>query len=220
MIHYTRDEHRPVPRAGSEGYTQISVFICVRRTIKFFLRFVGCVYLWLTACTNREAIPTVFLPPTGAPQASPVSLALAGTQTSQAVASNPTELPPPTPTPPCIPGLVYLEDLTIPDGTEVSPGEILDKRWRVQNAGTCNWDQAYGVQLIGGPDLGAPPEQALFPARSGTEAILHMLFTAPEEPGVYSSAWQAKDPNGNLFGDPFFIEVVVLEKSPTAEGGG
>jgi hypothetical protein len=115
---------------------------------------------------------------------------------------------------------VFLEDLTIPDGTQVAPGEPLDKRWRVQNGGTCNWDQTYGIQLIGGPELGAPNEQALYPARSGSEAVIRMLFTAPEEPGVYSSAWQAHDPNGNPFGDPFFIEVEVLESQPPSENEG
>jgi hypothetical protein len=102
----------------------------------------------------------------------------------------------------------------------VAPGESLDKRWRVENAGGCNWDDRYGIQLIGGPDLGAQAEQSLYPARSGSEAVIRIFFTAPDEPGTYSSAWQARDPEGNLFGDPFFIEVVVLEGSPPAEGGG
>jgi hypothetical protein len=81
----------------------------------------------------------------------------------------------------------------------------------VLNSGTCNWEASYAVRLVAGPDLGAPPEQSLFPARSGTEAVIHMIFTAPQEPGVYRSAWQAFSPTGEAFGDPFFIEIEVEE---------
>jgi hypothetical protein len=36
------------------------------------------------------------------------------------------------------------------------------------------------------------------------------LFTAPQEPGIYRSAWQAADPQGNLYGDLIFIEINVI----------
>ncbi|HNB52989.1 MAG TPA: NBR1-Ig-like domain-containing protein, partial [Anaerolineales bacterium] len=112
-------------------------------------------------------------------------------------------------TPSCTNNLVYLEDLTLPDGTNVNPGETLDKRWQVKNDGTCNWESDYTLRLITGPDMGANPEQALYPARAGTEATLRILYTAPAESGIYRSAWQAFDPSGQAFGDPIFIEIVV-----------
>ena len=114
-----------------------------------------------------------------------------------------------TPTPACTNYLKYLEDVSIPDGTVVQPGEALDKQWRVENSGTCNWDGQYRIMLVAGQNLGMPAEGALFPARSVTQAIIRLLFTAPMEADTYRSAWQAHDPQGNPFGDPFFIEVVV-----------
>lgn len=115
----------------------------------------------------------------------------------------------PTPTPSCDDNLTFLNDITIPDGTAVNPDKILDKRWQVQNTGTCNWDDRYRLRLIAGLDLGAVPEQALFPARGGTLLVIRMLFTSPGEPGSYRSAWQAHSPAGEPFGDPFFIDIVV-----------
>jgi hypothetical protein len=115
----------------------------------------------------------------------------------------------PTPTPLCTDNLRFLADLTIPDGTVVAPGDALDKRWQVENSGTCNWDERYRLKLIAGPELGVPAEQALFPARSGTQMVINILFTAPSDPGTYRSAWQAYNPQGAAFGDPFFIEVLV-----------
>lgn len=119
----------------------------------------------------------------------------------------------PTPTPPCRNGLTYLEDLTIPDGTVVSPGETLDKQWKVRNSGTCNWDARYHLRLVDGVALGAERELPLYPARAGAEAVIRIQFIAPQDPGVYISTWQAVDPNGQYFGDPIYIQIQV-EASP------
>jgi hypothetical protein len=149
----------------------------------------------------EEANPTPYLPPTAAaPAASPLPIV------AEAV-----ELSRPTLTPPCTANLSFVEDLTIPDGTRMLVGENLDKRWLVENNGACNWDENYRVRLIAGPSLGAQTEQALYPARSGTQAILRIQFTAPPEGGTYRSAWQAHDPHGQPFGDLFFIDFVVFE---------
>lgn len=91
----------------------------------------------------------------------------------------------------------------------MSPGSSIDKRWLVENRGSCNWDERYRLKRISGPPMAAADEQSLFPARSGTQAVIRVLLTAPSEPGAYHSAWQAYDPQGNPFGDPIFIEIVV-----------
>lgn len=161
----------------------------------------------LSACAGRD-VSTPYVPPTIA-----AATSLAGAA-QQAAASPTTEAgeiaqPQASPTPACIPDLTFLEDLTIPDGTLVAPGTDLDKRWQVENSGTCNWDRDYRVKLLSGPDMGARPEQALYPALSGTEAVIRMKLTAPEEAGAYQSAWQAHDPNDEPFGNPFFIEIIV-----------
>lgn len=111
--------------------------------------------------------------------------------------------------------LIYLADLTVQDGTVVAPGATMDKRWQVQNTGTCNWGEGYTLRLIAGPDLGAEPEQALYPARAGSEASLRLVFTAPGEPGPYRSVWQAHNPEGQPFGDPIYIDIIVQAVSPT-----
>jgi hypothetical protein len=100
--------------------------------------------------------------------------------------------------------------VTIPDGSQVAPGSTIDKQWKVENVGACNWDDNYRLRLVGGSELGASTEQAIYPARSGTQAIVRAIFTAPSEPGVYRSAWQAYDPQGQPFGDTIFIQVIVV----------
>ncbi|HSV86793.1 MAG TPA: NBR1-Ig-like domain-containing protein, partial [Levilinea sp.] len=58
-------------------------------------------------------------------------------------------------------------------------------------------------------DLEIEKKQALYPARSGTKAILQVKFQAPSEPGTYRSVWQAARPDGEFFGDQVYVEFVV-----------
>jgi hypothetical protein len=179
----------------------------LRRFFTFASLFISI--LILAACGGQAGRPAddsaPFLPPT-----------------LSAVEALPTQTPAPTehptlsvatlrvtPTLPCSNNLTFESDVTIPDGSKVAPGANLDKRWQVKNTGTCNWDARYHFKLVDGDSLGAVSDQALYPARAGSEAVLRLVFTAPPDPGTYRSAWQAFGPDGQTFGDPVFIEVEV-----------
>lgn len=151
----------------------------------------------LSSCSrsSQTQVATSFLPPTA--EASPTS--------------KPVAVVTPTTNSECTNVLSFMEDITIPDGEEVKPGAEMDKRWQVRNNGTCDWNDQYTVRLISGNAMGSPKEQALYPARSGSAAIIRAVLTAPSEPGTYRSAWQAYNPNNEPFGDPFYIEIIVKE---------
>lgn len=179
----------------------------------------------LSACAGSSGAPAAI--PTTPAYPSPAAPLLEATLTAVSTAlvqPTPTRFQLPTPTftptippanlqpsatPACSDGLRFISDLTVPDGASVTAGETIDKRWQVENSGTCNWDARYHVRLISGPAMGVPAEQALYPARSGTQAVIRMLFTAPTEVGTFRSAWQAINPRGEAFGDPFYIEILV-----------
>jgi len=168
-----------------------------------------CCLVFLSACAGQE--PTPLPTPTATVYKTPTVDPLA-IQLQQTEAAKLTQESLPTPTPACSNGLEFVADVTIEDGTIVSPGQRLDKRWKVLNSGSCNWGLEYEVQLIAGPAMDVPITQAIFPALSGTEAEIRMVFTAPDQPGSYRSAWQAYDPDGNPFGETFFIDIVVVEE--------
>ena len=172
----------------------VSIFLCL-------ICLVGAGFT-LTACEGRNS-----LTPTVALLSSP-------TPTVEQPTATPTTSVPlqPTLTPACTDNLTFVNDVTIPDGTVVTPGSILDKQWLIQNSGDCNWDSRYRLRLISGDALGAPSEQALYPARAGTQATLRILFTAPQQTGEYVSEWQAFNPNGIAFGESFFIKIVVQQQ--------
>lgn len=172
--------------------------------------------LLLTACqaihppVSDESQGEIYRPPT--PALEGLNMQQAAQVINQAAIENNEFLQQPT----CTNNLVYITDITIPDGTEVTPGTVLDKQWEVENQGTCNWNENYRLKLIAGTEISTPAERALIPARSGTRAIINIQLPAPAEPGNYHSAWQAYSPSGEPFGDPIFIEIVVSEGSPSS----
>lgn len=134
----------------------------------------------------------------------------------------PTALPPTatltaTPTEgPCVNDAAFIEDVTVPDGAQFLPTQLLVKQWRVRNTGTCDWGPGYRLVLVGGDPLTAPPgvtpqtEFALFPAKAGAEAIWEIPMRAPDTPGTYIGRWEARDPQGILFGALVYVTIEVV----------
>jgi len=160
--------------------------------------------LFLASGCAPQPTSTPYRPPTDIP---PTQIL----PTSTPVPSTSIPLPEVTSTPsgPCTNDLTFVDDATVPDGTSFQPGESIDKQWLVQNSGTCNWDNTYRLKWVSGDTLGAAEEQFLYPARSGTQATLRIIFTSPAEAGTYESDWQAVDPKGNPFGDYFSIVIEI-----------
>ncbi len=178
--------------------------------LRFFPRpiraaVIAILILASSSCAPTTA-PTLFVPPTEAPQIVP---ATQPTATSTPTIVPTPILPTPTSTPPCTNNLTFTRDATIPDGTTVTAGQSIDKQWLVVNSGTCNWDSGYRLKLIGGNAMGAAAEQALYPARAGAQVTLRIIFTAPSAAGDYQGDWQAIAPDGTAFGDPVSIKITV-----------
>jgi len=166
----------------------------------------GCVRSGGSPIATASETP---VPPEQSPAVVSFSPDASSTPTRPSITARPTARHLPSPTPECSDGLTFLNDLTVPDGTLIGRGVEVDKRWEVLNSGTCNWDKRYRLALISGPELGLPKEQALYPARAGMTAVIRMLLTAPVSPGVYTSAWQALNPDGDPFGEVIFVEIRI-----------
>lgn len=133
----------------------------------------------------------IFVPPTDRPPPSPARSAVSLTEAV------------------CTHDARFVEDLTVPDGTRVEPGEVLDKRWSVINTGSCDWGPGYRLVRLSGDAFGGPDEIALYPARAGTNAVWQVILEAPTASGEFRSRWQARAPDGSLFGEDVFLDVVV-----------
>jgi hypothetical protein len=167
--------------------------------------------LGMGGCVARQT-PAFFMAPTESPGTGPsrvLPAAAASPAAPTGAASSALDLTAPSPTPPCTNGLTYIQDLTVPDGSNFAPGQDIDKQWQVRNSGTCNWDQGYGLKLISGDAFGNQPLLPLFPARAGAQAVLEIHFTAPPSGGLYECHWRAVDPQGQPFGDAVYMQVSV-----------
>jgi hypothetical protein len=117
-----------------------------------------------------------------------------------------------------------VSDLTVPDGAQYLPGQTFVKKWSVRNAGTCHWGPGYrlvfvsGEALTGQPGGAAQTEYALYPAKAGTPAVWEIPMRAPDLPGEYTGRWQARDPQGELFGAFVFVEIEVIPLPGAATG--
>jgi len=120
----------------------------------------------------------------------------------------------PTPTPPHgVDDAQFVEDLTLPDGAEVLPGAVMDKRWLMLNRGECAWGAGYRLVQIGDSRIEGPEALALYPALAGEQAVWQVQLTAPGEEGEVISRWPAQAQDGTLFGDEVYV-LVVVDASP------
>lgn len=117
--------------------------------------------------------------------------------------------PEPTQLPNCTNGLKYINDLSIPDGTQLNPNTEFEKKWQVKNTGTCNWNRNYTLRLVSGSPMGVDNAQPLEAVLNGTEAVLLIKFISPEEPGKYQATWRVYDPDGIAFGEWLTLDIGV-----------
>src|SRR6185436_19802323 len=64
--------------------------------------------------------------------------------------------PPPTIAPAGCDKASFVADVTVPDGTLFAPNTTFIKTWRLKNAGTCTWTNAYKLVFYDGAQMSAP----------------------------------------------------------------
>ena len=158
---------------------------------------------------------------TSTAEANPSSTA-AATETPQPAEPTATEVPgtPGTasvsPTPPCY-KLKYLQDITIPDYTIMTPAQVFTKTWQVENSGTCPWPVGSKLVLIGGVAMGASPYTVEASVNPGAKVTISLKMAAPtNQTGVIQGTWAMFDPNGNAFGGEPVTVVIVEGATPGA----
>jgi hypothetical protein len=115
----------------------------------------------------------------------------------------------------CNDDLTFVADITLPDGSEVEPGEDLTKVWEVLNDGTCTWTDDYKLVFERGDDLLGSADAALEePVPPGESAAIAIELTAPEQPGRYQAWWQLANEDGETFGQTPYVSIVVVDKTP------
>ena len=120
----------------------------------------------------------------------------------------------------CTNKATFLEDVTIPDGAFLLPGESFEKIWRLKNTGSCKWTEDYELVFVEGDPLGEQRSLALAQeVLPGNTVELALDLYAPESTGSYMSFWMLQDAEGKTFGmakeanEPFWVLISVRGKN-------
>ncbi len=108
----------------------------------------------------------------------------------------------------------YVGDLSHPDGTEVSPGETISKGWQMSNCGTTTWSTAGGYQAVRTDGSYGPSSFSIPTVEPGQTGNLYADITVPTTSGTHRATYSLEGPGG-IFGEPFWVEIVVGE--PTTD---
>jgi hypothetical protein len=132
----------------------------------------------------------------------------------------PTPLPTATSTPSLTPTTncnvaQFVTDVTVPDGTLMTPNQAFTKKWRIKNIGTCTWT-GFSMVFDSGDPMGGPASKAISTVNPGQEVDLEVNLTAPATVGNYRGYWRINT-NGNVLvpvvsgyqGKSFYVDIKV-----------
>lgn len=156
------------------------------------------------ACNSNLATPSstpsvIILSPTAT---SPRTLAVTITPSSTVTSNTATPAA-------CKNDAVYLEDVTIPDGTVLAPGATPTKTWRIKNTGTCAWGTGYQFVFVSGEAMTAQRVKSVPSVAPSTTVDLSVALTAPASPGSHTGGWRMRAPDGILFGGMVTVKISV-----------
>jgi hypothetical protein len=106
-------------------------------------------------------------------------------------------------------GLTFVSDVSIPDNTQMDPGETFTKTWKVLNSGSCAWEAGFKFQSSGGNAMGATLVTLPSSVAAGATYDISVPMTAPTTTGTARGNWRMSTATGQFFGDEVFVQIVV-----------
>jgi hypothetical protein len=112
-------------------------------------------------------------------------------------------------------GSAFVSDVTIPDNTTITPGQVFTKTWRVRNIGTCAWQTSFELNFTGGERMDGTSGSLLNTIQPGDEVDVSVEMTAPDTAGTYRGNWRMVNEAGAFFGDEIYVLIVVGDSTAT-----
>lgn len=102
----------------------------------------------------------------------------------------------------------FVADVTIPDNTVMTPGQVFDKTWAFQNTGTCAWTAGYTIIFSNGDLMGGNTRPINLAVAPQAQVNVTVKLTAPTAPGTYKGYWRLANGKASPFGG--FVSVVIV----------
>jgi hypothetical protein len=119
---------------------------------------------------------------------------------------------------PCTYRATFLGDVTIPDNTQMSPGQVFRKTWRLRNDGTCVWGPnatVHSIMNVNNNPFGAPVLSDMPDVQPGGVVDLSIDMVAPGTGGLQRSEWMFMVNEGGLRSvgaqgeTPLYVQIYV-----------
>ena len=104
---------------------------------------------------------------------------------------------------------VFVSDISVQDGTEMSPGQSFEKTWLIKNTGFCTWKDGYGPVYGYSEKMGGQARALSATIAPNETAEVTVVFIAPITTGEYQSYWRMANTAGANFGQFFSVKIVV-----------
>jgi hypothetical protein len=116
-------------------------------------------------------------------------------------------------------------DVTIPDDTQMAPGQTFTKVWRLRNSGTCSWSKDYSIAVFSGEAMNASSSVPLpNKIEPGQSMDISVDLVAPTSAGTYQGNWKLRNTSGVWFGigpggsSPFWVRIKVVGNGTITPG--
>lgn len=103
----------------------------------------------------------------------------------------------------------YVNDVTIPDNTPMTPGQTFTKTWRVKNSGTCAWEAGFKLAFTGGDAMSGATHTLPQSVPANGEVDISIAMTAPNKNGSIRGNWRMSTAAGQYFGDEVYVMILV-----------
>ena len=110
---------------------------------------------------------------------------------------------------------VYLSDVTIPDGTVLTPGATFTKTWSMQNTGTCTWSTSYSIVFYSGNAMSGVTTALSESVSPGGSINISVELAAPSAAGSYTGYWRLQNASETSFGEAVYVQIVVSGNTAT-----
>lgn len=115
--------------------------------------------------------------------------------------------------PTCLNGMMFLNDISLPDRTILIPNMAATKTWKIKNTGTCTWDSTYTFNYVKGSVLGPTSVKIDKLVAPGESYEVSVDLVTPAANGEYTSWWQMRSTNGTNFGQTIWYDILVSASS-------
>ncbi len=116
----------------------------------------------------------------------------------------------------CTYAATFLMDISIPDDTEMAPGQPFEKIWRVRNTGSCFWEAGTQLVFVSGDQMAGPATIPVSPTAPNETVDVAVNLLAPVEGGIYSALWQLQMSNGEILDTLLIVRISVPLPPETA----